>query len=117
MGGRLSYLYQRWMAVNEIMAWLWRSVCALPHGPNFLPAVVSRFQLLPYGGHHAPSQFTAESLLCTYLHGRSTPMILRDAVVWVIAARPASNETPMIEVTTHASLRHPGHKEFGTSVY
>lgn len=95
-----------------------------------------------------PSQFTAESLLCTYLGGRSMPKILRDAVVWVIEARLASNETPTldetlrididnhavalperpiawalprrldeIEVTTHASARHPGHREFGTSVY
>jgi hypothetical protein len=95
-----------------------------------------------------PSQFTAESLLCTYLNGRSMPKILRDAVVWVIEARLASNETPILdetlrididnhavalperpivcallrrsdeaEVTTYASARHPGHREFGTSVY
>ncbi|QNK67230.1 hypothetical protein [Variovorax sp. PAMC26660] len=95
-----------------------------------------------------PSQFTAESLLRTYLNGRSMPKILCDAVVWAIEARLISNETPTldetlrldidnhavalperpivcallrrvdeIEVTTYASARHPGHREFGTSVY
>ncbi|MDP9606084.1 UNVERIFIED_ORG: hypothetical protein J2W38_005904 [Variovorax paradoxus] len=91
-----------------------------------------------------PSQFTAESLLRTYLGGRSMPKILRDAVVWVIEARLTNNETPTLdetlrmdidnhavappgqpiaralgemEVATHASARQSAPREFGTSVY
>lgn len=51
-----------------------------------------------------PSQFTAESLLRTYLGGRSMPKILRDAVVWVIEARLTNNETPTLDETLRMDI-------------
>ena len=94
-----------------------------------------------------PSQFTAESLLRTYLSGRSMPKILRDAVVWAIEARLARGDTPTLDETLRADIDNhaaepaerpivcallrrsdemeatthassrPGHRAFGTSVY
>ena len=55
-----------------------------------------------------PSQFTAESLLRTYLGGRSMPKILRDAVVWVIEARLTNNETPTLDEALRMLPQWPG---------
>lgn len=51
-----------------------------------------------------PSQFTAESLLRTYLSGRSMPKILRDAVVWAIEVRLARGDTPTLDETLRADI-------------
>ncbi|MFV0676093.1 hypothetical protein [Variovorax sp. tm] len=50
------------------------------------------------------SQFAAESLLRTYLSGRSMPRILRDAVVCVIEARLTNNETPTLDETLRMDI-------------
>jgi hypothetical protein len=51
-----------------------------------------------------PTQFTAESLLRTYLSGRSMPKILCDAVVWTIEARLLSNKTPTLDETLRTDI-------------
>ncbi|WP_143713768.1 hypothetical protein [Variovorax sp. RO1] len=51
-----------------------------------------------------PSQFTAESLLRTYLTGRSMPKILRDAMVWAIEVRLARGDTPTLDETLRADI-------------
>lgn len=94
-----------------------------------------------------PSQFTAESLLRTYLSGRSMPKILRDAIVWSIEVRLARGDTPTLDETLRTDIDNhaveppgrptvcallrrfgetedtthassrPSHRAFGTSVY
>lgn len=51
-----------------------------------------------------PSQVTAESLLWSYLSGRSMPKILWDAVVWAIEVRPAKNTAHVITLFALSSL-------------
>ena len=51
-----------------------------------------------------PSQFTADSLLRTYLHGRSMPKILRDAVVWAIEVRLARGDVPILDATLRIDI-------------
>ncbi|TSD58971.1 hypothetical protein FFI97_001150 [Variovorax sp. KBS0712] len=94
-----------------------------------------------------PSQFTAESLLRTYLSGRTMPKILRDAIVWAIEVRLAGGDTPTLDETLRTDIDNhavepperptvctllrpsgetevptharsrPSHRAFGTSVY
>ncbi|MNL26134.1 hypothetical protein D3C87_1476460 [compost metagenome] len=51
-----------------------------------------------------PSQLTAESLLRSYLSGRSMPKILRDAVVWAIEVRLTRGDAPTLDATLRIDI-------------
>jgi len=51
-----------------------------------------------------PAEFSAESLLRTYLHDRRLPLALHDAIVWAIAERLTGGKLPTLDATLRCDI-------------
>jgi hypothetical protein len=79
-------------------------LCAMPHGtqrPSSVPSLV----LLPgLGAALTTSEFLAESLVRTYLDGRTMEPIFQRAIVWMAQKRLISGRMPVLDATLRADI-------------
>jgi hypothetical protein len=82
-----------------------RSLCAIPHGSRIDSAVLSPVRS-PNAWSNAmtASEFAAESLVRTYLNGRTMEPILFRAVVWRAEKRLTSGMMPVLDATMRTDI-------------